>query len=412
MSVRKDDHREEGLREEPEDAMRSILIHGGIDGDERTGAVSVPIYQTSTYRQDGIGGMRSGYEYSRSGNPTREALEKLIAELEGGKAGFAFASGLAALTAVLFLFKSGDKILLSHNAYGGTFRLLDKVFKGLGISFDLVDASKLDSLANEISPDVRALILESPTNPLLEVTDIAAASAIAKSKGVLTIVDNTFMTPYLQRPLALGADIVVHSATKYLGGHSDLIAGLAVTADEGLAERLKFIQNASGGILQPFDSWLLIRGIKTLAVRMDAHVANAEFIASRLSGHKGVSRVYYPGLPDFKGRDINLRQARSGGAIIAFELAEDYDVLAFSRAVKMIVFGESLGGVESILTHPATMTHASIPEDIRARVGITDRLLRLSVGIEDASDILRDLEGAFDLAKAPALARSLPGGDR
>jgi cystathionine beta-lyase len=412
MSVRKDDHREEGLREEPEDAMRSILIHGGIDGDERTGAVSVPIYQTSTYRQDGIGGMRSGYEYSRSGNPTREALEKLIAELEGGKAGFAFASGLAALTAVLFLFKSGDKILLSHNAYGGTFRLLDKVFKGLGISFDLVDASKLDSLAHEISPDVRALILESPTNPLLEVTDIAAASAIAKSKGVLTIVDNTFMTPYLQRPLALGADIVVHSATKYLGGHSDLIAGLAVTADEGLAERLKFIQNASGGILQPFDSWLLIRGIKTLAVRMDAHVANAEFIASRLSGHKGVSRVYYPGLPDFKGRDINLRQARSGGAIIAFELAEDYDVLAFSRAVKMIVFGESLGGVESILTHPATMTHASIPEDIRARVGITDRLLRLSVGIEDASDILRDLEGAFDLAKAPALARSLPGGDR
>ena len=412
MSVRKDDHREEGLREEPEDAMRSILIHGGIDGDERTGAVSVPIYQTSTYRQDGIGGMRSGYEYSRSGNPTREALEKLIAELEGGKAGFAFASGLAALTAVLFLFKSGDKILLSHNAYGGTFRLLDKVFKGLGLSFDLVDASKLDSLAHEISPDVRALILESPTNPLLEVTDIAAASAIAKSKGVLTIVDNTFMTPYLQRPLALGADIVVHSATKYLGGHSDLIAGLAVTADEGLAERLKFIQNASGGILQPFDSWLLIRGIKTLAVRMDAHVANAEFIASRLSGHKGVSRVYYPGLPDFKGRDINLRQARSGGAIIAFELAEDYDVLAFSRAVKMIVFGESLGGVESILTHPATMTHASIPEDIRARVGITDRLLRLSVGIENASDILRDLEHAFDAANAPALARSLPGGDR
>ena len=412
MSVRKDDHREEGLREESEDAMRSILIHGGIDGDERTGAVSVPIYQTSTYRQDGIGGMRSGYEYSRSGNPTREALEKLIAELEGGKAGFAFASGLAALTAVLFLFKSGDKILLSHNAYGGTFRLLDKVFKGLGLSFDLVDASKLDSLAHEISPDVRALILESPTNPLLEVTDIAAASAIAKSKGVLTIVDNTFMTPYLQRPLALGADIVVHSATKYLGGHSDLIAGLAVTADEGLAERLKFIQNASGGILQPFDSWLLIRGIKTLAVRMDAHVANAEFIASRLSGHKGVSRVYYPGLPDFKGRDINLRQARSGGAIIAFELAEDFDVLAFSRAVKMIVFGESLGGVESILTHPATMTHASIPEDIRARVGITDRLLRLSVGIEDASDILRDLEHAFDAAKAPALARSLPGGDR
>jgi cystathionine beta-lyase len=399
MSVREEGRREDGFREEPEDAMRSILVHGGIDGDERTGAVSVPIYQTSTYRQDGIGGMRAGYEYSRSGNPTREALEKLIAQLEGGRAGFAFASGLAALTAVIFLFKSGDKILLSHNVYGGTYRLLDKVFKGLGISFDLVDASNLGGLERAFSPEVRALILESPTNPLLEVTDIAAAAAIAKSHGALTIVDNTFMTPYLQRPLGLGADIVVHSATKYLGGHSDLIAGLAVAADAGLAERLKFIQNASGGILQPFDSWLLIRGIKTLAVRMDAHVANAELIASRLSGHPGVSRVYYPGLPGFKGRDINLRQARSGGAIIAFELSEDYDVLAFSRAVKMIVFGESLGGVESILTHPATMTHASIPEDIRASVGITDRLLRLSVGIEDAADILRDLEGAFDASR-------------
>jgi len=398
------------VREESEDAMRSILIHGGIEGDERTGAVSVPIYQSSTYRQDGIGGMRAGYEYARSGNPTREALEKLIAQLEGGKAGFAFASGLAAITAVLFLFKTGDKILLSHNAYGGTYRLLDQVFKGLGISFDLVDASNLGSIAGKFTPDVRALILESPTNPLLEVTDIAAAAAIAKSKGALTIVDNTFMTPYLQRPLELGADIVVHSATKYLGGHSDLIAGLAVTASTELAERLKFIQNASGGILQPFDSWLLIRGIKTLAVRMDRHVANAQLIASRLSEHPGVSRIYYPGLPGFKGREVNERQARSGGAIIAFELAEDYDVLAFSRGVKMIVFGESLGGVESILTHPATMTHASIPEDIRASVGITDRLLRLSVGIEDAADILRDLEVAFAAAKAAAAAKPSAGG--
>jgi len=404
MIGRKEGSQKEGLREDTEDAMRSVLVHGGIDGDDRTGAVSVPIYQTSTYRQDGIGGMRAGYEYSRSGNPTREALERLIAELEGGKAGFAFASGLAALTAVLFLFKTGDRILLSHNAYGGTFRLLDKVFKGLGIAFDLVDASKPGLLERSISPDVRGLILESPTNPLLEVTDIAAAAAIAKSRGVLTMVDNTFMTPYLQRPLDLGADIVVHSATKYLGGHSDLIAGLAVTADDGLAERLKFIQNASGGILQPFDSWLLIRGIKTLAVRMDRHVANAEFIATSLSGHPGASRVYYPGLPGFKGRDINMRQARSGGAIIAFELAEGYDALAFSRGVKMIVFGESLGGVESILTHPSTMTHASIPEEIRISVGITERLFRLSVGIEEASDILRDLEGAFDLAKAASAA--------
>ena len=261
-----------------EDGMRSLVIHGGVDGDERTGAVSVPIYQTSTYRQDGIGGMR-GYEYSRTGNPTREALEKLIAQLEGGVAGFAFASGLAATAAVLLLFRSGDKFLLSHNVYGGTFRLLDKVFKDFGISFELVDATDLGLLERKLGPDVKAVILESPTNPLLEVTDLAAAAALAKSRGALTIVDNTFMTPYLQKPLELGADIVIHSATKYLGGHSDLIAGLAVAKDPAIAERLKFIQNASGGILQPFDSWLLIRGIKTLAVRMDRHVANALKVA-------------------------------------------------------------------------------------------------------------------------------------
>jgi cysteine-S-conjugate beta-lyase len=387
-----------GLGGESEDAMRSLLIHGGIDGDERTGAVNVPIFLSSTFRQDGIGGMR-GYEYARSGNPTREALEKLVAELEGGAAGFAFASGLAALTTVLLLFKAGDKVLLSHNVYGGTYRLLDKVFTNLGIEYESVDFGRLELVERKLVPGVKAIVLESPTNPLLEVTDIAAAAALAKARGALTIVDNTFMTPYLQRPLSLGADIVVHSATKYLGGHSDLVAGLAVVADQALAERLKFIQNAAGAVLPPFDSWLLIRGIKTLAVRMDRHVENARRIARSLESNPAVSRVLYPELESFAGREISRKQARSGGAILAFELAPGYDELAFSKAVRMIVFGESLGGVESILTHPATMTHASIPKEEREAIGLTDRLFRLSVGIEDAADISRDLEAAFAAAR-------------
>jgi len=395
--------RDEDRREEAEDAMRSILIHGGVEGDERTGAVSVPIYQSSTYRQDGIGGVRSGYEYARSGNPTREALEKLIAQLEGGAAGFAFASGLAAITAVIMLLKSGDKVLLSHNVYGGTYRLIDKVFAKLGIGYELVDASDLVLLERSFSSDVKAIILESPTNPLLEITDIAAAAKLARAHDALTVVDNTFMTPYLQRPLALGVDIVIHSGTKFLGGHSDLIAGLAVVASEELAERLKFIQNATGGILQPFDSWLLIRGIKTLAVRMDAHVQNASALAKRLSSHPAVAKLYYPGLPGARGAEVNDRQASSGGAVLSFVLANGYDPIAFSKAFKMIVFGESLGGVESIVTHPATMTHAAIPAETREKLGIVDGLFRISVGIEDLRDIERELEGAFKAARGGGL---------
>lgn len=391
--------REEGVSEESEDAMRSILVHGCVDGDERTGAVSVPIYQTSTYRQDGIGGMR-GYEYSRTGNPTREALEKLIAQLEGGTAGFAFASGLAAITAAIMLLKSGDKVLMSHNVYGGTFRLLDKVFPNLGIGYELVDASDLRLLeASFARSGAQALIIESPTNPIMEVTDIAAAAAIARSHNALTIVDNTFMTPYLQRPLELGADIVVHSATKFLGGHGDLIAGLAVVSRKDLAERLAFLQNATGGILQPFDSWLLLRGIKTLAVRMDREVANAEDIVESLSHSAAVERIYYPGLGGSAGAAVNARQARAGGAVLSFVLAEGYDPVAFSRSLGMIVFGESLGGIETIVTHPATMTHASVPAEIRAKLGITDRLFRISAGIEALGDILADLEHAFAEAK-------------
>ena len=274
--------------------IESALIHGGIYGDKTTGAVNVPIYQTSTYEQQGLG-QNTGWEYSRTGNPTRAALEALIAELEGGTAGFAFASGLAAITTVLSLFRSGDKILISSNVYGGTFRLLDQVFQQFGIGYAIADTTNLTAFEAAITPEVRAVLVESPANPLLTVTDLAAVSEIAHRYGLLSIVDNTFMTPYLQRPLELGADIVVHSATKYLGGHSDLIAGLAAVRDSALAARLAFLQNAAGAVLGPFDSFLLIRGIKTLGVRMDRHVENAEKAAAFLRNHSAVKKVYYPG---------------------------------------------------------------------------------------------------------------------
>ncbi|MDR3643819.1 MAG: aminotransferase class I/II-fold pyridoxal phosphate-dependent enzyme [Clostridia bacterium] len=375
--------------------FKSRLIHGGVDGDEHTGAVSVPIYQTSTYRQQGLG-KNSGYEYSRTGNPTREALEKLIAELEGGTAGFAFASGMAAITAVFTLFKSGDKLIISNNVYGGTFRVLDRILKNFGLGYEIVDTSDLGLLESSISEDVAGLVIESPANPLLTITDIAAVSELARRHGLLTIVDNTFMTPYLQRPLELGADIVVHSATKYLGGHSDLVAGLAVTNSGAVAERLTFIQNATGGVLGPFDSWLLIRGIKTLSVRMDRHLENAAFVVEFLQKHQGVEKVYFPGLTDSPGYAIQKRQASGAGAIISFVLSSQYDIRRLFESVQLVTLGESLGGVESLICHPASMTHASIPYEIRQKVGIVDSLVRLSVGIEDKSDIVSDLAAALE----------------
>ncbi len=374
--------------------IESAFIQGGIYGDKTTGAVNVPIYQTSTYEQSGLG-ENTGWEYSRTGNPTRAAVEALIAELEGGTHGFAFASGMAAIAAVLNLFKSGDRIVISSNVYGGTFRILDKIFKNFGLEYVIVDTTNLDNLEKALAPDVKAILIESPANPLLTVTDIAGASALSKQHGILTIVDNTFMTPYLQRPLELGADIVVHSATKYFGGHSDLIAGLVVVKDEQLAERLGFIQNATGGVLAPFDSFLLIRGIKTLAVRLDRHVQNAETIAASLKENRAVKKVYYPGLPDAQGYEINKRQAKNGGAVISFELKENYDIKKFFKSLHLIALAESLGGIESLACHPATMTHASIPYEIRQKVGITDGLIRLSVGIEHIDDLLSDLEQAI-----------------
>ena len=372
----------------------TLAIHGGIDGDETTGAVNVPIYQTSTYRQRALG-ETTGWEYSRTGNPTRAALEKLVADLEGGSHGFAFGSGMAAIAAVLSLFRSGDRILLSKNVYGGTFRILDKVFNSFGLTYSLEDTDDIAALEKAVTPDVKALLVETPANPLLAVTNLKAVAALAKRHGILLVVDNTFMTPYLQKPLVLGADIVVHSATKYLGGHSDLVAGLVVTNRADIAERLGFIQNATGGVLGPFDSFLLIRGIKTLAVRMDRLVANAETLARRLQAHPDVSHVWYPSLDGFPGRDIQLSQAKNGGAMISFELAAGRDHRRFFSALKLVTLAESLGGVESLVCHPASMTHASIPKETREKIGITDRLIRLSVGIEDVDDIWVDIQRAI-----------------
>ena len=376
-------------------AIESKLIHGGIDGDETTGAVVVPIYQTSTYRQDGLGKDR-GWEYSRTGNPTRAALEALIAELEEGKYGMAFASGLAAINTVLSLFKQGDRLVVSDNIYGGTFRILDNVFNNFGITYEIVDTSDLKQVEDAITPDVKAVYIESPANPLLTVTDIEAVSKIAKKAGKLVIVDNTFLTPYLQRPLSLGADIVIHSGTKYLGGHSDTISGFVVVKDKELADRLYYLQNAIGGVLSPFDSFLVTRGIKTLGVRMDRHVENADKIARWLEKSGYVEKIYYPGLESDPGYEVQKKQADGAGAMISFVLDKKYDHRKFFESLKLVTLAESLGGVESLVCHPASMTHAAIPREVREKVGIVDELIRLSVGIENADDLIADLKQAIE----------------
>ena len=382
--------------------LNSLLIHGGIDGDETTGAVNVPVYQTSTYKQDGLGENR-GWEYSRTGNPTRAALEKLIADLEGGEYGMAFASGLAAISTVLSLYKSGDRLIISDNIYGGTFRILDNVFKNFGISYTIVDTSDISevekALKEDVNDEVRAVYIESPANPLLSVTDIEAVSELAKLYKKTVIVDNTFMTPYLQRPLELGADIVIHSGTKYLGGHSDTISGFVVVKNKELADRLYYLQNAIGGVLAPWDSYLMIRGIKTLGVRMDRHVANAIKIAEWLQQSGYVDKVYYPGLKSDPGYEVQRKQADGPGAMISFTLKKEYDYKKFFKSLKLVMLAESLGGVESLVCHPASMTHAAIPKDIREAVGITDELIRLSVGIEDADDIIADIEQAIKVSE-------------
>ncbi|SFE06596.1 cystathionine gamma-lyase / homocysteine desulfhydrase [Paenibacillus catalpae] len=366
------------------------LIHGGTPVDPHTGAVSVPIYQTSTYKQDDIG-VHRGYEYSRTGNPTRHALEELIRELEGGARGLAFSSGMAAIHTVLSRLDSGDHLLVTDDVYGGTFRIVTRVLARLGIEATFVDTADLDALSEALRPNTKALLVETPTNPLLKLTDIAAVSAWTKTHGLLFIVDNTFGTPYWQTPLELGADVVVHSATKYLGGHSDVVAGLVVTADEKLGEELHYIQNAVGGVLGPHDSWLLMRGMKTLGLRMEAHEANARAIAAFLAEHPAVRKVYYPGLPEHPQHELAKRQALGFGGMISFDAGGEERVAEVLRKVRYFTLAESLGAVESLISVPARMTHASIPKERRELLGITDGLIRISVGIEDREDLIADL---------------------
>lgn len=377
--------------------FNTTLIHGGISEDQETGAVSVPIYQTSTYRQNGVGQPKQ-YEYSRSGNPTRFALEELIKELEGGYQGFAFASGLAATHTIFSMFRSGDHIILGDDVYGGTFRLLHQVFEKSGLRYTLVETNKPEKIAAAIEPETKAVFLETPTNPLLKITDIARVAEIVKEHGLLTIVDNTFATPYFQKPLQLGADIVIHSATKYLGGHSDVVAGLAIVKDETIAKQVGFIQNAIGGVLGPHDSWLIQRSIKTLALRMEAHQSNALQVAQFLVEHPAVAHVYYPGLADHKDHDIARKQMTGFSGMISFELKKEAQVASFVEALRVFTLAESLGGVESLIEVPAIMTHASIPKALREQAGIKDGLIRLSVGIEYVDDLLADLDTALQKA--------------
>ncbi|MGM9954557.1 MAG: bifunctional cystathionine gamma-lyase/homocysteine desulfhydrase [Peribacillus sp.] len=374
---------------------KTQLIHGGIFGDQKTGAVSVPIYQVSTYKQDGPGKHR-GYEYSRTGNPTRHALEELIKELEGGKRGFAFGSGMAAMTAVMMLFNQGDHILLTDDVYGGSFRVMTKILNRFGLEATFIDTSDLDSIEKGIKQNTKALFIESPTNPLLKITDLEEIAKIAKAHHLLTIVDNTFSTPYWQNPLTLGADIVLHSATKYLGGHSDVVAGLAVVNDEKLGEDLHFVQNSTGGVLGPQDSWLLMRGMKTLGIRMEEHERNTSAIVRFLTGHESISKVYYPGLVNHPNHEIAKKQSRGFGGMVSFDVGSGEKAERVLQKVKYFTLAESLGAVESLISVPALMTHASIPAERRANLGITDGLIRISVGLEDVEDLLEDLEQALE----------------
>lgn len=372
------------------------VIHS-IPSDPLTGAISVPIYQTSTYVQEAPG-VHKGFDYSRTNNPTRQVLENLIAVLEGGSHGFAFASGLAAIDAVLkSTLKAGDEILAIDDIYGGAFRLFSQVYTGFGINIRYADTQDLQLLGSSVTPATKIIWIESPTNPTLKISDIRAISAIAKQHGVLLCVDNTFATPASQNPLALGADIVVHSATKYLGGHSDLIAGLVVVNTAALAEKVKFVQNASGGILAPFDCWLVIRGIETLGLRMKQHSANAQAIAEFLVSHPKVNKVFYPGLSTHTNHAVAVAQQRYSGGMVSFTLKSDTIAAANTvvTTTKLFKLAESLGGVKSLCCHPATMTHKSIPAEMRVESGITDSLIRLSVGLEDHEDLIADLEQAF-----------------
>lgn len=372
------------------------LIHS-IPVDPLTGAISVPIYQTSTFEQEAPG-VNKGYDYARSNNPTRAVAEQLLAKLENGHTGVAFSSGLAAIDAVVKLLKSGDEIVAVDDIYGGAFRLFTKIYEKFGIKVTYVDAGNTENVFNAINSQTKLIWIETPTNPTLKIADIEAISKIAKASGCLLCVDNTFATPILQQPLTLGADLVVHSATKYLGGHSDLIAGCLVTKDKALGDEIKFIQNACGAILSPFDSWLLIRGIETLPLRIKQHCSSALQIAEWLTSHPAVDKVYYPGLKNHINHHIQKKQAKGFGGVISFSLKNDTEdaAIALATSTELFKLAESLGGIKSLLSHPANMTHKSIPAEKRRLAGVQDSLIRLSVGLEDADDLIKDLENAFN----------------
>ncbi|MBS1627905.1 MAG: PLP-dependent transferase [Bacteroidetes bacterium] len=372
-----------------------------IPVDELTGALSVPIYQTSTFVQEAPG-VNKGYDYSRTNNPTRATLEKIIAELENGKIGAAFASGLAAIDAVVKLLKYGDEIIAVDDIYGGAYRLFTQVYEQYGIVIKFVDASKPENIFNAISEKTKLIWIETPTNPTLKIADISAIAKIARANGCLLCVDNTFASPALQQPITLGADIVVHSATKYLGGHSDVIAGIVVTKDESIGARIKFFQNACGAVLAPLDSWLVIRGIETLFLRVKQHCINAQIVAEYLENHPLVDKVFYPGLKSHPNHNIAKQQQKNFGGVVSFSLKNDCLKLAeqFVSNTKIFKLAESLGGVKSLISHPANMTHKSIPAEKRIAAGVSDSLIRLSIGIEEADDLINDLENAFEYVQS------------
>ena len=376
--------------------IKTRLVHTGVRSDKVTGSVSCPIYQVATFQHPAFG-ESTGFDYSRITNPTRKVLEEAIARLEEGCRGFAFSSGMAAITTVLALFKTGDRIIVSDDLYGGTYGLFNQILSRYGLIADYVDTCNLNAVAGRITPATRAIFVETPTNPLMKISDIRAIARLARERNLLTIVDNTFLTPYLQSPLELGADLVIHSATKFLGGHNDLLAGLVAVGNQRLAEEITFLQSSIGAVLDPWDCWLLMRGMKTLALRLERQQENARRIAEWLTNQPYVRRVYFPGLGSHPGYEINRSQARGHGGMISFEVDTHERVKEALSRLKVILFAESLGGVETLITFPKTQTHKDIPEMILDRMGINDRLLRLSVGIEDADDLIDDLRQALEI---------------
>ena len=373
----------------------TICLHAGQEPDPSTGAIITPIYQTSTYVQEALG-KHKGFEYGRTQNPTRMALERNVAAIESGKAGFAFASGMAAIGAVATMLKAGDHVVVSDNTYGGTFRFFDKVLRRYNLTFTYVDTSKLGEVERAFTPSTRMLFVETPTNPVMRITDLAAAADLAHRHDVRLVVDNTFASPYIQRPIEFGADLVVHSTTKYLNGHSDSVGGIVIAVREDDIAWLTFVQNAEGAILGPFDSWLVLRGTKTLALRMQQHNATGLALAEFLAAHAKVQRVFYPGLPTHPQYDLAKRQMRGFGGMLAFELGSLAAAERLLNAVRLHALAESLGGVETLISHPATMTHASVPPERRAAIGITDGMVRISAGLEDLDDLKEDLSQALD----------------